>query len=203
MLALLERATGRGLIDLNEYTQRSAAVVAARTRGELNAVLVDLPGLQVGGHDLAGARAATTTAPLDRAGRLPGYSGAPAARFGADGGVLELTGFGARTMRGHWTVPRTIVIGGFGAATRLDFTEAVLTSAAVTVDFRGSLGGAVDLVVPAGTRVQMDRLSMRGGSLANRIAPGGAGPLELDLIGTRRGGSLVIRVPRRGLFPRR
>ena len=39
VLALLEKATGRGLIDLGEYTERSARVISARTRGDLNAVL--------------------------------------------------------------------------------------------------------------------------------------------------------------------
>jgi len=47
VLALLEKATGRGLIDLNEYSERSAKVISARTRGDLNAVLLDLPGLQI------------------------------------------------------------------------------------------------------------------------------------------------------------
>ena len=47
VLVLLERATGSGLLNVHEYASRSAAVVAARTRGELNAVLVDLPGLQI------------------------------------------------------------------------------------------------------------------------------------------------------------
>ena len=32
VLTLLEKATGRGLIDLGEYTERSAKVIAARTR---------------------------------------------------------------------------------------------------------------------------------------------------------------------------
>ncbi|SHE62491.1 DUF1707 SHOCT-like domain-containing protein [Streptoalloteichus hindustanus] len=42
---LLQRATGRGLLDLTEFTRRTDLAVAARTRGELNALLVDLPGL--------------------------------------------------------------------------------------------------------------------------------------------------------------
>src|SRR6478609_5566586 len=89
VLSLLEKATGRGLIDLAEYTRRSADVIAAKTRGEVNAVLIDLPG--------------------------PGYSGAPLAAAGS--GVLELTGWGTRSFRGHWLAPAHIVISGFGAST--------------------------------------------------------------------------------------
>ena len=32
VLSLLEKATGRGLIDIDEYTERSGKVIAARTR---------------------------------------------------------------------------------------------------------------------------------------------------------------------------
>lgn len=41
---LLQRAVGQGRLTITEFTERLDAVLAARTRGELNAVLVDLPG---------------------------------------------------------------------------------------------------------------------------------------------------------------
>ena len=56
VLGLLEKATGRGLIDLGEYTERSAKVISARTRGDLNAVLLDLPGLEIAGRSVEGAQ---------------------------------------------------------------------------------------------------------------------------------------------------
>src|SRR6476469_8965498 len=104
VLGLLEKATGRGLIDLSEYTERSAKVISARTRGDLNAVLLDLPGLQIAGRSVFDAQhqAAPPTRPV------PGYSGAVAAVRG--GGVLELTGWGSRTFKGYWTAPPLIVI---------------------------------------------------------------------------------------------
>ena len=74
VLALLEKATGRGLIDLGEYTERSAKVIAARTRGDLNAVLLDLPGLQIAGRSVYDAQ---HWPPVRRAGRCrasPGRS---------------------------------------------------------------------------------------------------------------------------------
>jgi Mrp family chromosome partitioning ATPase len=45
--SLLHRALERGLLDLAEFSTRVDAAMAARTRGELNAVLVDLPGVVV------------------------------------------------------------------------------------------------------------------------------------------------------------
>jgi hypothetical protein len=44
---LLHKALARGLIDLEEFSTRIAAALAARTRAELNAVVIDLPGVVV------------------------------------------------------------------------------------------------------------------------------------------------------------
>jgi hypothetical protein len=199
VLALLEKATGQGMIDLGEYSARSHAVINARTRGELNAVLVDLPGLQLGGRTLDEANRAVQAPPLPS----PGYSGAPgAARGGADD-VLEIIGFGSRVFRGTWVVPSRIVVGGTASSTKLDFTEARLTSRTVTVEFRSNFAGSVDLIVPVGTAVRLDGLDMRGGAVNNKVLPGrGAPPLELILVGTKRFGSVTIRTPRQGFFGR-
>ena len=76
VLKLLEKATGRGLIDLGEYTERSAKVISARTRGDLNAVLMDLPGLEIAGRSIDAAQ--RDIRPPNQP--TPGFSGAvPAA----------------------------------------------------------------------------------------------------------------------------
>ncbi|MDQ4020547.1 MAG: DUF1707 domain-containing protein [Actinomycetota bacterium] len=41
---LLQRAVGQGRLTVDEFAERLDAAMAARTRGELNAVLLDLPG---------------------------------------------------------------------------------------------------------------------------------------------------------------
>ncbi|MGQ0776021.1 MAG: DUF1707 SHOCT-like domain-containing protein [Pseudonocardiales bacterium] len=41
---LLQRAVGQGRLTIAEFSDRMDAVLAARTRGELNTVLIDLPG---------------------------------------------------------------------------------------------------------------------------------------------------------------
>jgi uncharacterized protein DUF1707 len=45
VIDLLQRAVGQGMLDLDEFGQRTDAVLAAQTRAELNAVLLDLPDL--------------------------------------------------------------------------------------------------------------------------------------------------------------
>jgi len=200
VLTLLERATGRGLIDLDEYSRRSSSVIAARTRADLNAVLLDLPGLQVAGRSVEAAAQATS----GRGVTSPGYSGAPAAVAGSGSGsgseILELTGWGSRSFKGRWLAPAHIVIGGFGASTTLDFSQATLSSTAVTVEFRANFGGSTQLILPRGASVRFDGLSMRGGSVNNKIPPGGVGVLDLLLTGTKKGGAVTIRHARQGLF---
>lgn len=44
---LLQRAVGLGLLSLDEFTGRMDVALAATTRAELNAVLIDLPGLRI------------------------------------------------------------------------------------------------------------------------------------------------------------
>ena len=195
VLALLEKATGQGLIDLSEYSRRSEQVIAARTRADLNVVLVDLPGLRLAGRTVSDASTVTS-----RPGPTgPGYSGAPAAGAAP---VMELTGWGSRSFKGHWLVPAHIVIGGFGASTRLDFSQATLTSSSVVVEFRSNFGGSTELVLPRGGTVRFDGLTMRGGGVNNKIPPGGGGVLDLHLTGVKTGGSITVRNTRTGLFGR-
>lgn len=195
VLSLLEKATGRGLIDLDEYSRRSAVVIAAKTRADLNAVLIDLPGLRLAGRTIdAAARATSQPRPP-----TPGYSGAPAA---TGPGVLELTGWGSRSFRGHWLAPAHVVIGGFGASTTLDFSRATLSSTTITVEFRANFGGSTQIVLPRGGTVRFDGLSMRGGNVNNKIPPGGGGVLDLLLTGTKKGGSVTIRHARQAMFGR-
>ncbi|RSM67565.1 hypothetical protein DMH04_48610 [Kibdelosporangium aridum] len=44
---LLNKALARGLIDLDGFAERLGAALAAKTRAELNTVVIDLPGLVV------------------------------------------------------------------------------------------------------------------------------------------------------------
>ncbi len=202
VLHLLERATGRGLIDIAEYAERSAAVIAARTRRDLNALLLDLPGLQIGGRQLDEAQYATRA--VERP--TPGYAGViPGAQPAGPAAVLELTGWGSRTFKGYWTVPPVIIVGGAGASTRLDFVAAQLMSRTITVQFRSNFGGSADLVVPRGAQVRTDDLVVRGGRLDNRVAPrpgvsGSADGMILVLTGVKKAGSVTIRHPRQGLL---
>ena len=200
VLSLLEKATGRGLIDIGEYTERSGRVITARTRRDLHAVLLDLPGLQIAGRSVDSAE--QDVRPQYQS--TPGFSGAVPTAPAGEGGVLELTGWGSRTFKGYWTAPPLIVIGGTGASTRLDFTAAQLMSPTVTVEFRSNYGGSTELIVPRGSAVRLDGLQMRGGHINNKVAPvGRTNGMTLVLTGMKKGGYVTIRHPKQGLFSHR
>jgi hypothetical protein len=219
VMSLLEKATGRGLITLAEFDERSATVVTAKTRAELNAVLLDLPGLVVSGRSepmlarqaadpaALGFAAPVTGPPGWPAPVVAGVPGAPSASAAPGFGpgqqppALKLTGWGNRDLRGFWVVPDRILIGGYAGATRLDLSQAQLTSRTVRIEFTGNRYGSLEVIVPPGTAVRLDELEMRGGGVDNRVPPGGAtGALELVLAGEKRGGWIVIRHPRRRLL---
>lgn len=181
-MQLLERATGRGYIDIGEFSDRSRRAMDARTRADLNLLLLDLPGLQLSGR------------PFDPAAAAPA---APVPRDPAD--VLALKGYGSRQFTGNWTVPSLITVEGLGAGTTLDFTAARLTTPRVTIEFRSNLGGTAHLRVPVGTVVRYDGLDLRGCAVHNNVPTGGLDgppPLSLDLVGVKRYGAIHIKQPR-------
>jgi hypothetical protein len=54
VVSLLNKAVGRGMINLDEFTTRTDTALAAVTRADLNGVLLDLPGMV--NNELAHAR---------------------------------------------------------------------------------------------------------------------------------------------------
>jgi hypothetical protein len=45
VLQLLQKAVAHGMLTLDEFTERTDQALASRTRGELNGVVIDLPGI--------------------------------------------------------------------------------------------------------------------------------------------------------------
>ncbi len=135
----LNRAVGQGRITLAEFEERMRTAVAARTRGELDAVLRDLP--------------EAALPPL-----------LPAVRKES---VHLRAGVGDLRRRGHWQVPPHVqVSGGLGDAI-LDFTEAELSAPVTTIEVSLGVGNLV-LVVPPGVTVDADDVYTSIGDVKNR-----------------------------------
>ncbi|WP_158879625.1 DUF1707 SHOCT-like domain-containing protein [Amycolatopsis anabasis] len=165
--ALLQKAVGRGLLTLEEFAERTDTALAARTRGELNAVLADLPGLV---H-------AETAAP------------APPER-------LELkTTMSATRRRGDWHVPGELVIRNRMGATDLDFTEARIPHR--TVHLRLDVAaGSVRLLVPWNATVSSEDVEVLAGKLTDRTGYDRRGNgTHFAVTGNVRAGSVEIRRP--------
>ena len=68
VVGLLQKAVGRGLLDVDQFTERTDAALTATTRGQLNSLLVDLPGAEAT-PDRLELTATHTNASIDRHGR--------------------------------------------------------------------------------------------------------------------------------------
>lgn len=96
VVSLLNKAVGRGMITLDEFTTRTDTALNAVTRADLNAVLLDLPGM-VNTEMAAGASR-----------------------------IELKNSMGTTTRKGVWVVPPELVVRNTLGTTDLDFTEAML-----------------------------------------------------------------------------
>jgi hypothetical protein len=188
VVGLLQRATGTGLLDLDEFTRRVDVALAARTRGELNVVLIDLPGMTHPERPPgAGLQPPTAT------------RSEPASDVVDGTGTTELRAMlGSVVRRGEWDVPARLVVRTKVGSAELDFTEARIQHDVVEIEL-DVVAGSVELRVPLGARVEHHEvqsiLSSIDDSRRGRSEPS-AGP-AFRLSGSVRAGSVEIRSPRR------
>ncbi|MBB4687281.1 DUF1707 SHOCT-like domain-containing protein [Amycolatopsis jiangsuensis] len=182
VVGVLQKAIGQGMLTLDEFTERTDQALAARTRGELNTVLADLPGLL---HPEA--------APAQQAAGVPGY---------APGQRLELNAkYSSLQRSGPWIVPPAVVVRTKYGSTKLDFTQARVSTPVVQIEL-DSKWGSVELIIPRDAAVDYNAITeIKLGSLDDKTGTnGGPGNPRYVITGRIVGGSLVIRHPRRGIF---
>jgi Domain of unknown function (DUF1707) len=188
VIGLLQRATGTGLLELDEFTRRVDTALAARTRGELNVVLLDLPGL---------------THP-ERPAQVPLPARPPAAHppspAVADRGRADevRSTLGSVTRRGVWDVPAHLAVRATLGSVDLDLTEARIPHEVVEIELE-VVAGSVELRLPAGARVDHGAVQGTLSSIENKLRghPGGQPGVLFRLSGSVRAGSVEIRPPRR------
>ncbi|MBP2329691.1 hypothetical protein JOF56_010076 [Kibdelosporangium banguiense] len=151
---VLQKAVGQGMLTLDEFTQRTDQALAARTRGELNSVVIDLPGL-------VHAEAPTATA------RPP-----------ANDTMNLRTRTGTVKQNGDWVVPSRINAECTMGTVHVDFTHARCPHKHVTLHATcGS--GTILVIVPRGWLVRMEDITTGLGNVVNRAndAPDPAMPI--------------------------
>lgn len=185
VVGVLQKAIGLGMLNLDEFTERTDKALAARTRGDLNAVLTDLPGLV---HPEAAPSYQT-----------PAHTGTTTY---APGQRLELNAkYSSLQRSGPWLVPPALVVRNKYGSTKLDFTEAQVSTPVVEIEL-DSKWGSVEVIIPPHAAVDYNAITeIKFGSLDDKTGSNGrAGTPRYVFTGRVHGGSLVIRNPRRGLF---
>ncbi|WP_133901036.1 DUF1707 SHOCT-like domain-containing protein [Actinophytocola oryzae] len=169
VVALLTSATGRGLIDLAEFTARTDLALAARTRGDLNTLLLDLPGL----------------AHADQPRSVP----PPGSRL-----ELREAGHGIRR-RGDWQVPETLVLRPRTGTVDLDFGHARVDHREVRIELHGG-ATRVKLRFPLDATVDVEGLVTRRGKPSQVRDKGGlvgtGGAPHFVLTGRSASGQVVL-----------
>jgi hypothetical protein len=133
----LNGAVGEGRLTLEEFTDRVGAAYAARTHGELEVLVTDLP-----------AGSASTP----RATLAPVAASSPA--------PIQ-TIVGAIKRRGRWRLAADTALGVAVGAIKLDFRGADLAAPVVSVCAR-TVVGAIKVWVPHGVRVEVEGMTAVG-----------------------------------------
>lgn len=149
--ARLREALAEGRLDPDEHSERLDAVYNAKTQGELEPLLADLPG--------PGAGAVPATRPDGSPRPIYGAERVVDAQPTSQNAVAIMSG-ADRT--GEWVVPETFtalsVMGGVG----IDLREARFTARETTI-YAHSLMGAVEVQVPDDVIVRVDGVGFMGG----------------------------------------
>lgn len=163
---LLREAASDGRLSLTELEERIDALYAAKTYGELEPVMHDLPGI--------GLPQPQATAPAERTD-----AAAPAKRIGGRPGATATKAiFGGAQRRGDWVVPRHYRVKAVFGGVDLDLREATLETDEVEIAVKAVFGG-VTIVVPPDIRVTVDGDGVFG-AFADQVStsqPAGAAPI--------------------------
>lgn len=183
---LLQRAVGMGMLSLGEFTERMDTTLAAKTRGELNAVLADLPGMRVVDNSYA-----KPAPPVP-----PGFAQPRRAAHRPPDPGTHIRGRMTNIVRkGPWHVPPTLYLNDVAASVTLDFSEAIMQTQVVEIQIDDFCSN-VTLIVPAAATVDVNGMETIGGSATNKVRTGPPiGPLHLVVRGRMRFGSVTAKHP--------
>jgi Domain of unknown function (DUF1707) len=172
----LRISAGDGRLSAEELDERLEKALTARTYGELEPLLLDLPA--VPGSALAPARA-------------------PVAKE-----LVQLKNRSSNIERvGPWPVPRRLEVEARSGNTTLDFTQAVITQPTLelAVELRS---GNLKLIVPPEVAVDVDSVELRSGNVRQRTnrEPGTQTRLLVTVTGSVRSGNITVRGPSRSFW---
>jgi hypothetical protein len=184
IIARLHAATEEGRLELDEFADRSRDAYAAKTYGELERLLADLP-------DTAGQVAVPETGPSAVSSAVRRAEDAPA--------ELRLAPKASSIQRkGEWLVPRRIKINSKASSVKLDFRHAVIGTREVDIDVN-DIASSLEIVLPRGAYAE-DHVDMLASSVNNYCEYKGMQGLRFNVTGKIKAGSITIRFERRFLW---
>jgi hypothetical protein len=150
---ILRDAAAEGRLGLDELDERLSAVYAAKTYGELEPIVQDLP-----------AAGGATAAPDIRAARTVATASAgPTDRFGGEptstAAVAVMSGF---SRKGSWVVPSCFTAVAFMGGGEIDMHDARFAERDVTIRVFAVMGG-VGITVPEDADVRVSGFGLMGG----------------------------------------
>lgn len=179
IIAKLHAATEEGRLDLHEFADRSRQAYEARTYGEVERLLSDLP------DNDTSALAVPNTAT-----RMP--ANAPTElRINPKASSLQRTG--------DWVVPPKVIVDAKASSVKLDCRHAVIHSGTVdiTLDVYAS---SLELVLPEGAYAVDDNTEVWASSMNNRASYKGGTGIRFTISGRAKASSVTIRHERRFLW---
>ncbi|MCK0090665.1 DUF1707 domain-containing protein [Rhodococcus sp. HNM0563] len=186
---LLQRAVGQGMLSLGEFTERMDTVLAAKTRGDLNQVLVDLPGIQM--------RPELQQQPQFPPARAyePQVAAVTPSMYPAGTGTVLKGRMSTIARKGRWEVPPVLQLDTVASSVSLDFTEAVMQTQVVRIEISDYLS-SISIVVPMEATADINGLEAMASSATSKVGAGAPyGPLHLVVTGKMRAGSLTVAHP--------
>jgi hypothetical protein len=180
----LRVAAGDGRLTAEELEERLESALTARTYGELERLVADLPA--------EGGASSLPMAPKPAAATVPAKD------------LVQLKSHNGNIRRaGPWTVPKRLEVESRNGNVTIDLTGAVLTSP--TLEIHAQLhNGNFTLVVGPDVSVDLDDVSSRSGNIRQRAhhTPGTPLALHVAVSGHLRNGNVTVRGPRRGFWAR-
>ena len=166
----LRVAAGDGRLTAEELDERLETALTARTYGELEVVLTDLP-----------AAPGAVPAPVPEAKEL-----------------VELKISHGTTRRdGLWAVPRRLMVEAGHGVVVIDFSDAIISQPTLDLSVSASHGNIL-LIVPPWVVVDVDSVAISHSAIHQRVRrePGAPVRLLVTASGTMRHSNLVVRGPR-------
>ena len=158
---VLRRAAGDGRLTLGELEDRLETTYSARTYGELEPVVADLPEALPPAVHAASAPVPRPASSVDRIGGTPTGQSAVAI-------------FGGAERKGMWVVPQSFTAFAMFGGVELDLRDARFEAPEVTLNLSAVFGG-IDVVVPDDVNLHVEGTGIFGG-----FSRPGDDPGELD-----------------------